>query len=285
MKLHQPTAGIFVPDGLPLDQAAARISHLGVGAHQDDLEFMAFHGIVTCHASETQWFGGVTCTNGSGSPRTGAYAGLTDAQMMSVRRAEQNAAAAIGRFGLMIQLDHPSDAIKKPGDATLKDDLKEILGQMRPQRVYTHNLADKHDTHIAVLTAALQAMRELPGERRPRQLVGCEVWRDLDWMLDEDKVRMDVSGHDGLMAALSGAFQSQTVGGKRYDLAIPGRRAANATFFDPHAADQASQVILGMDLTPLLHDEWLDPIEFVNGLIERFRAAVNSNLKKQLGRA
>ena len=87
MKLHPSTAQIFVPDGKPVAEALKRrITHLGIGAHQDDLEFMAFHGILDCFASEKKWFGGVTCTNGSGSARTGRYATFTDAQMMAVRR-------------------------------------------------------------------------------------------------------------------------------------------------------------------------------------------------------
>ncbi|MEO6788927.1 MAG: PIG-L family deacetylase, partial [Chthoniobacteraceae bacterium] len=64
MKFHLPSADIFVPDGLPAADALARVTHLGIGAHQDDLEFMAFHGILQCFHSDTEWFGGVTCTNG-----------------------------------------------------------------------------------------------------------------------------------------------------------------------------------------------------------------------------
>jgi LmbE family N-acetylglucosaminyl deacetylase len=122
MKLHQSTAEIFVPDGKPVAAALKRITHLGIGAHQDDLEFMAFHGILQCFASESKWFGGVTCTNGSGSARTGPYASCTDAQMMVIRRKEQNAAAEIGQYGVMIQLDHPSSAVKSPTEMRLKED-------------------------------------------------------------------------------------------------------------------------------------------------------------------
>ena len=93
MKLHNATAEVFVPDGAPVAEAFQRITHLGVGAHQDDLEFMAFHGILACYQSLSPSFGGVTCTNGAGSARTGPYAALTDAQMACVRRREQRTAA------------------------------------------------------------------------------------------------------------------------------------------------------------------------------------------------
>jgi len=284
MKLHQPSARIFVPDEKPVPEALQRITHLGIGAHQDDLEFMAFHGIMECFAREDKWFGGVTCTNGSGSSRSGAYKDYTDAQMMAVRRKEQDTAAIVGQFGVMFQLDYPSSAIKSATDPSLKNDLKEILSASRPEVVYTHNLADKHDTHLGVVVAALQAMRELPIEQRPVKVIGCEVWRNLDWMADADKVLMDVSGHDNLAAALNGVFDSQIAGGKRYDLATLGRRASNATFFDSHATDKSNQLILGMDLTPLVKDESLDILEFVFAHIAKLHEDVKARLGKRLGK-
>ena len=282
MKLHNATAEIFVPDGRPVAAALRRITHLGIGAHQDDLEFMAFHGILECFGSRTKWFGGVTCTNGAGSARNGAYAKCTDAQMMKIRRREQNNAAVIGQFGAMLQLDYPSSAVKNPDDTALKNDLKQILTATKPQVVYTHNLADKHDTHIGVTIAALQAMRELPRARRPKKVIGCEVWRNLDWLPDAEKVVMDVSGHDKLAAALNGAFDSQIAGGKRYDLSTAGRRRANATMLESHASDTATSLIFGMDLTPLVTDPTRDIVGYVTGFIEKFREDVSGKLKKRL---
>ncbi len=284
MKLHNSTTEIFVPDGLPVARALKRITHLGIGAHQDDLEFMAFQGILECYASDEKWFGGVTCTNGSGSARTGAYEQFTDAQMMAVRRREQNAAAVVGHYGVMIQLDYPSSEIKCATGTALKSDLEKILAATRPQIVYTHNPADKHDTHVGVVIAALQAMRELPRGQRPKRVIGCEVWRNLDWLPDAEKVLMDVSGHDHLAAALNGVFDSQIAGGKRYDLATLGRRAANATFFESHATDKTNQLIFGMDLTPLVQDEALDIAEFVCGFIDQLKHDVRTKLNKRLGR-
>ncbi|MGA9450344.1 MAG: PIG-L family deacetylase [Verrucomicrobiia bacterium] len=284
MKLHQATAEIFVPDGKAAAETLKRITHLGIGAHQDDLEFMAFHGILQCFASEAKWFGGVTCTNGSGSARTGPYAACTDARMMAIRRKEQNTAAMIGQYGIMIQLDYPSSAVKSPTETALKEDLKQILAATRPEIVYTHNPADKHDTHIGVVLAALQAIRELPSAERPQKVWGCEVWRNLDWLPDAEKVLMDVSGHDNLAAAMNGVFDSQIAGGKRYDLATAGRRAANATFFESHATDTATQLIFGMDLTPLVKDETKDIVEFVCGFVDQLKRDVATKLNKRLGR-
>ena len=92
--------------------------------------------------------------------------------------------------------------------------------------MYTHNLADKHETHVATALKVLAALRALKPEERPEKVYGCEVWRDLDWVNDEEKVYMDCGPHPNLMRALSAVFDSQIVGGKRYDLAAEGRRCA-----------------------------------------------------------
>ena len=283
MNFHHSTARLFIPDGQPETRALARVTHLGIGAHQDDLEFMAFHGILACYHSEDHWFGGVTCTDGSGSARTGAYARYGDAEMMAVRRREQEQAAAVGRYGAMIQLDYPSKTVKDAHDTTLRDDLVAILQATRPRVVYTHNPADKHETHIAVVVPVLQAIRALPRAQRPEQVHGCEVWRGLDWMEDSEKVIHDLSGRENLAAALNGIFDSQIAGGKRYDLATLGRRRANATFFNSHATDQAEMLAFALDLTPLAHDDALDIVEYVTGYIDRFRADVTAKLRKRLG--
>ena len=283
MKLHHSTAELFIPDGALEMEALRRITHLGIGAHQDDLEFMAFHGIIECIDQSEKWFGGVTCTNVAGSARCGPYSEFSDAEMMAVRRNEQNAAAIAGKFGAMLQLDYPSSVIKSSTDPSLKNDIIAILSTTQPDVVYTHNPADKHETHIGVALAVIEAIRELPISIRPKKVIGCEVWRNLDWLADEDKVLMDVSGHDDLAAALNAVFDSQISGGKRYDLAILGRRAANATFYDSHSTDSATQVIFGIDLTPLILDDSTDIVDYIGKFIQRFNTDVSNKLNKRLG--
>ncbi len=283
LQLTRPDSDLFTPDGQPIESALARTTHLGIGAHQDDLEFMAFHGILTCyHHNHGRWFSGVTCTDGAGSARQGDYAAYSDEQMKEVRLAEQRAAATVGHYAAMIQLRHPSFTIKNPRDPSLTSDLLQILEIARPEVVYTHNPADKHDTHLAVLGAVLRALRALPADLRPRQVLGCEVWRSLDWLNDSEKVALDVSGHDHLAAALNGIFDSQIAGGKRYDLATLGRRSANATFFESHATDSASQLCFAFDLTPLISDPSRDPTAYVLAAIDRFRQDVQERASKFL---
>jgi LmbE family N-acetylglucosaminyl deacetylase len=277
-------ADVFVPDGLGWEAAMARVTHLGVGAHQDDLEFMAYDGILRCYRNAQSWFGGVTCTDGAGSSRTGPYAHYTDAALCEARVLEQRQAAVVGEYGVMLQLGYPSRAVKEPGAAGLVADLRRILAWNRLECVYTHNPADKHDTHIGVVVALLDAVKGLPREARPRKIYGCEVWRDLDWLADAEKVVMDLSGRPNLAAALNGCFDSQISGGKRYDLGVLGRRSANATFFQSHASDAATQLAFAMDLTPFVEEDAPDLLEYVGGALDRFKEDVLGRLRRRIGR-
>jgi len=280
MKMHQAGATTFIPDGQPLDDALRRVTHLGIGAHQDDLEVMAYHGIATCLDDAERWFGGITCTDGAGSPRTGPYAGCSNDEMKQVRRGEQDRAAELGGYGMMVQLDYPSTAVKGAGRADLEADLLALFEATSPEVVYTHNPADKHETHVAVCVAVINALRQLPAAARPASVYGCETWRDLDWLLDDDVVILDVGARPDLAERLIGVFESQIAGGKRYDVATIGRRRSNATFRESHAVGALEQAWLAMDLGPLVRDEGLDVEMYVDGLLDRFGDDVRERLKR-----
>ena len=284
MTFHHAHADLFIPDNVEQPQALSRTTHLCISAHQDDLEIMGFHGILQCYGRSDQWFSGVVCTNGAGSPRAGVYADYTDEDMQRVRLHEQRTAASIGKYASMVQLGYPSSALKAPADTQPVEDLTEMFTTTRPRVVYTHNPADKHTTHVAVLAKVVRAIRALPPEARPEKLYGCEIWRDLDWLPDERKVVLDVSGRDNLAAALLGVFDSQIAGGKRYDLATMGRRRANATYLDPHTTDVMDSATYAIDLSPLLHDDGLELDTLTTGLIAEFRNTVEQQLRLVLPR-
>lgn len=281
MEFSQPAADVFMPDGATVAAALARTTHLCIAAHQDDIEIMAYPGIAACHGSAEQWFSGVVVTDGAGSPRAGAFAHYTDEQMKLVRRDEQRHAATLGHYAAMIQLAHPSTVVKTPPSTPVRVDLRAIMAAA-PQvhTVYLHNPADKHDTHIAVFLRSLEALRSLPRAQRPRKIYGCEVWRNLDWLLDADKQVLDASAQPALAAELVAVFASQIAGGKRYDLATAGRRLANATFHTSHATDQASALTWAMDLSPLVNDETLSVEQFTLGHLDRLRADIAARLKR-----
>lgn len=282
MKLNKMTAQFYIPDQKPLAEAISRTTHMSIAAHQDDLEIMAYDGILKCFSQENRWFTGVVVTNGSGSARDGAYKNYTDQQMMDVRRVEQKKAACIGEFGTLALLDYSSAETKDPKNEELIMELKSLIEEAQPEILYTHNLADKHDTHIGVTTKVIKAIRMMDKKLRPKAVYGCEVWRDLDWMNDSEKIVFDVSGRPNLSQALIEVFDSQITGGKRYDLATAGRRMANATYSSSHLVDQTNEIILAMDLTPLILDDDLDLTTYVLSYIERFKEDVKKRITKML---
>ena len=270
----QSNSEIYIPDGSDPAQALARTTHLSIAAHQDDIEIMAIEGILQGFENPDVHFTGCVVTDGHGSPRAGKFADVSDDEMAQIRVEEQKEAARIGKYSAQVFLGYPSAEVKKAGNQALKEDLKTLIRQTRPEVLYTHNLADKHNTHVGVLLRLLEALRELEPEVLPKKLIGCEVWRNLDWMSDEKKVIMDASAHRELQAQLVDVFVSQVQGGKNYTDAILGRRAANATFFASHATDNATGLNFGMDMTPLLKDKDLDPIEYVKTFLKEFQESV-----------
>jgi LmbE family N-acetylglucosaminyl deacetylase len=200
--------------------------------------------------------------------------------MRRVRLQEQRKAACIGEYSCQLQLGYTSAAAKDPGNACVCEDLAAIFRAARPEVVYLHNLADKHDTHVACALRAISVLRGLRAEFLPQKVYGCEVWRGLDWLPDEDKQALPVSAHSNIAAALVSVFDSQIAGGKRYDLAAAGRRLANATYFASHATDAESALTYAMDLTPLVHDPALPIAGYVTGFIEKLKANVENRLAR-----
>ena len=281
MNFSRSDSDVFAPAGdEEADNALARVTHLCVAAHQDDIEIMAHAGIADCLDLPGKAFGGVVVTNGAGSPRAGAFLGYTDEQMLAERRKEQRKAAQLGRYAIQLQLAHPSADVKTADHPGVRADLMAIFGGCRPEVVYLHQPADKHDTHVAVFLRCLEALRALPQEERPRLVLGCEVWRDLDWMVDEDKVALDAGRHPKLGDELLKAFDSQISGGKRYDLAVPGRRLAHATFNTAHATDRMAGITWAMDLTPLVADAALDVETYTLGYLDRLRADIAGRIRR-----
>lgn len=280
MILNRKTSEIYIPDQSSVDEALERTTHLCIAAHQDDIEIMAAKPILECFHQKEKWFTGVVMTDGRGSPRDGVYAQTTDEEMRLIRLSEQRKAASLGKYSALALLDYPSSEIKNGQNLSPVEDLLEILRYTKPKHLYTHNLADKHDTHVAVALRVIQALRMLDPQDRPGQVIGCEVWRSLDWLDDSEKVVMDLSDHESLQRELLSVFDSQIAGGKRYDLAAMSRRQANATFFESHGVDIMSGASFGIDLTPLVNDPLLQPSDYVNAFIQGFVNDVTDRIKR-----
>lgn len=278
--LTHPGARIFVPDGADPLAALARTTHLAIGAHADDVEFMAWAPIIHCHGRDDAWFTAVVVSDGRGSPRDGAYAGTTDDQMRETRFKEQCEAARLGRYSAVLCLDFPSSLIRTPGEATLRREVAAIVRACGAGEVYTHSLADRHDTHTAIAVAVVDALRGVGPEHHPTGLFGCEVWGALDWLPDADKVTFDVSSGLSLMESLMAVFASQIEGGKRYDLATIGRKRANATYLRSHEVDVAAALDYALDMTSLLREPSLTVRAFMQACVERFGREMDLRLER-----
>jgi len=278
MQLKNPDADVYVPDGSTVAEALSKTTHMAVGAHQDDIEFMALHGILECFHDDDRWFSGVTVGDGAGSPRSGPYEDYTDEEMRKARVIEQRKAALIGSYACQIQLGFPSAAIKDAANEEVVVYLKAIFEGAAPEVVYLHNPADKHDTHVACCLRAIDALRMLPEDRRPGTVYGCEVWRGLDWMVDDDKQALPLRDRANIARSLFGVFDSQFAGGKRYDLAVQGRHLANATFFESHAVDAHDRLAFAMDLTPLIKDPSIGVADFTLGLLRNMKDDITDRI-------
>ena len=264
----------FIPDGVDEAEALGRTSHLAIGAHPDDLEFMAFHGIASCYQQPNAWFGGIILGDGCGSQSDGSFGRLSASAQIEVRASEQKKAAQIGEYSFVEQLQVSSDQIREAkGEmrSKLVDQMFQRLLMTQPEILYTHNPLDSHSTHLAVMRLVVDAVRLLPPYSRPKKIYGCEMWRSLDWVPTSQRVALDVSPYPELAERLCGCFQSQIQDGKRYDRAIAGRQYANATLMDPYSVDGVDQVTYALDLTHLFEDEGVSVRVCVDAIIKAFR--------------
>jgi LmbE family N-acetylglucosaminyl deacetylase len=275
MELAHPNHLLFVPDGAEWPQALARTTHLCLAAHPDDVEIMAFHGIAQCFGQSESWFSAAVLTQGARAPRGGPYANRSDAEMAEIRRKEQKKAAYLGEYGAQILLGYSSDDLRQ-ADPRIFRDLRNIFLSCRPHTLYLHSPADRHDTHVASCACALKVLRSLPAELRPKRVLGCEVWGDLDWL--EDRVPLSCEALPHLAQALIGVFDSQISGGKRYDLGTLGRRLANSVYHSAYHASEAGALTWAMDLSPLLADPEPDLLTFTLAHVERFRQEIAKRL-------
>lgn len=255
----------------------AEVQFMAIAAHHDDIEIMAGDGIARGQTADASFFG-IVVTDGAGSVRAGKYAKYSDEQMKEVRKSEQKAAAAVGRYKGVALLNFPSQAVKVAEKEEVRNEIGRLLLTYRPKIIYTHNLCDKHPTHIAVALRTIEALRAISDKYAPKKLYGCEVWRDLDWLSDRNKTVFDLSGYEKLLDAVLSVHDSQIAGGKRYDLATAGRRRANATYAQSHALDSCTSASYAMDMTELLEKPNLSPCEFALKQINCFYDEVREML-------
>ena len=128
---------IYVPSGVNEKQALAGTTHLAIAAHQDDVEIMAQHGILTCFGRKDRNFSAMILTDGAGSPRTGIYGDYTDEDMKDIRIKEQKKAAFTGDYAALILLNFPSGRGQEPkGTRRDRRDKKDASGSAAAGGLY-----------------------------------------------------------------------------------------------------------------------------------------------------
>lgn len=270
MKFYNQGADIHIPDCMEEEKALARTTYMSIAAHQDDCEIMAYHAIAKCYGSEKDWYTAVILTDGGGSPRSGAYADYTNEQIHEKRSQEQRDAADVGKYAAVVQLAYSSEEVRTAKRDVIEDELVELLKKARPEYMFIHNPADRHETHLGASLRAIGALRKLPPEMRPKKVYGMEVWRSLDWLSAKDRLIFDTSQYPEVASGVITAFESQCTPLKRFDLAALGRRLGNATFQAPRDNDVTDSCNIGVDLTPLIENPELDIKEFTLQLIHNF---------------
>jgi LmbE family N-acetylglucosaminyl deacetylase len=269
---NKPASRFFSPQNLTLDQALSQARVVGIGAHQDDLEFMCLHAL------QQPAFFGIVVTDGVGSARGSEFAGLSNEAFGELRAQEQEAAAKTGQYLGVLQLGYSSQKIKSGFHGPLLTELRDVLVHTKTNSIYTHNLTDRHLSHVAVASHVIAVLRKLPRKNQPSKLFGCEVWGGLDWL--PGKILQDVTAGENLGRQLMTIFQTQIRGSKNYPEAVIGRKKANATFADSHSKDRAQLMEYAMDMTKLLKNPKLNTRKFCAEQIQAFEKQVLKSLSK-----
>lgn len=263
---------------LPQNRNPNKVKYLCICAHQDDCEIMAIDGILKGFYSKKYSFALVVTSDGAGSARTGEFKNYTDEMMKKVRIQEQKEASEIGRYNSLYLLNYTSNEIKNKSNDLIVDEYLKIIKELRPEVIYTHNILDKHPTHLGVALKVIKAVRSLSKEEQPKLFYGCEVWRGLDWISDDLKVGFNVSRNIRLAKKLLDVYKSQIAGGKEYTKATIGRRYQNATYFQSHSVDICKQVSYAISYAPLLKNKELSIKEFALSFVDKLKEEVINNL-------
>lgn len=83
----------------------------------------------------------------------------------------------LGNYSMHVFLRYPSSVVKDNNNPAPIEEIKSLVKATSPTIIYTHNLADKHPTHVAVAGNTIKALRELANDLKPKKLFGREVWR------------------------------------------------------------------------------------------------------------
>lgn len=272
---------VYFPD--PSQSRPEYTTDLCIAAHPDDMELMAYPAISDCYDRQDRFFTGMVLTNGAGCGKGDLLEGLIGEEIAEIRKKEQYEAADIGKYLAVCVLPYYSEQLRRL-EPEIVEKISDWIKICKPDRVYIHNFADKHETHVAAALAAWQALKGLSEEERPNRVYSMEVWRSLDWLRDENKTVFGLSGDTALERGLIQVFKSQIAGNKRYDTGVIGRRRANAVFLSGYQKDSCDGACYALDVT-----DWVfsgkSPLEMLEMHLNSFKADVMELMQNILNRS
>lgn len=262
----------------PKDANTKIVKNIVIAAHKDDGEMIGIKAIDDSFKKDESLVM-IILTNGSGCPRIGEYASISDEDMVEIRTAEQKRAAEIGRYNTLYLLDYSSKLVQEK-DKKIKQEIVEILNRYpNVENIYIHNPFDRHKTHVATCEISVQAIKEVYSHGRLpnlKKVLGVEIWRCLDWLPDNFKVVIDTSGSEFLSQNIMSVFVSQNLA-KKYDEAIIARRLANATFNSSHESNAYTSLTYAIDLIGVVTNVNKKLLDLLTNVLDLFEKNLRQN--------
>jgi N-acetylglucosamine malate deacetylase 1 len=200
---------------------------LVVSPHPDD-DVIGMGGTIAWKIDEGWKVHIIYVTNGKGSVRAGQFAGLNDADFITLR--EKEAQAALQRLcpapkKLSFQFLRLESRDIGNNSSLFKTELKQIFSRENYKEIYTPATNDRHATHVNCTKALLEVRKEL---NISCQVFGYEIWSPISF--DENQVLVvDISSYEERKRSAIQAHQSQCAI-LPYDEGIIGKNKYNAVY-------------------------------------------------------
>ncbi len=265
---------IELEEYIPKTAKHAPITHIAIAAHKDDGEMLALHGILNCY--DKGGFALIVLTDGGNCPKSGKYADVSYDDMAELRTEEQKRAATFGKYEKVYFLQLPSSSLETEFEE-ISSKVASIFNENPTiQYAYAHSLFDRHKTHINASKIAIESIRQSKYKGKIKMLYGVELWRDLDWIPENEQILLDVSGSKDFAMDLLSFFPSQNQS-KMYNKGFCGRVVANATFSNSHSNSLASEQIRAIDMTKLVFADKNAVRAFVDEQLGKFKQEILSS--------
>ncbi len=217
---------------------------LAISPHPDD-DALGAGGTMALAAGEGRGVFSVYVTDGSGSPRK--EPAISNEEMAACRETEAlRSLRALGAAGGFF-LRRDSRQTTGTEGRIITDEIKEIVGFLKPVEIYLPAPYERHKTHQACLLLTIDALRG--AVKWPVKVLGYGLWGCF-WG-EKRRVARDISAviRKKVEAVLAHASQ---IDYKDYHQGILGKNNCEAVFQSSHEVQKASFIETFCDLSELL---------------------------------